>query len=75
MTHKQKVQNRLNTIAQKVNELHKLIREEYPSGYIYFEADGSIHVMSRFIDSSATLSERQAVVIASSPAQYDCGAW
>jgi len=76
MTHKQKIKNRLDTIAKKINELHKLIREEHPSGYVYVEADGSVHAMSRFVDSSATLSERQVVVIASSEtAQYDCGAW
>ena len=70
-----KIQLRLNTLAKKVQELHDILREEfpeYPASFVYFEADGSIHAMARVY----VFGESLYPVIASSPTcNFDCGAW
>lgn len=70
---------RLDEIAQLINELHVLARASFdPKAYIYFESEGSAHLMRAEgpNDAEATCSERQSKIIASSKfCCFDCGAW
>lgn len=74
------VHGRLNTLSRKINELHGMLRDEFPGAYLYFEAGGTIYAMAESVDcneSRLSLANRQAAIIAKSDGltQYDCGAW
>ncbi len=72
---KQELQQRVDTISSLVQELHDRVRTKYPGGFVYFEAEGSLHVMRRFRGHLGG-SERQDDIAVSSPTcSFDCGAW
>ena len=69
-----KIESKLRKIAKVTQELHDLARTEFPKAYVYFEAEGSAHLMDGEDDSEDP--GRQKHIVASSPYfQFDCGAW
>ena len=71
---KRKIKGRLDSLAKKVQELHKLIRSEMPEAYIYFEPESGIHVMERYPEGQEN-SQHPRVVSSTLYCQFDAGAW
>jgi hypothetical protein len=72
---KAKIKYKLNRIAVLIDEARALLREEYPDGYIFFEAEGRIHAMIGKDDYTDMGSRQKSSLTYSNHCNYDCGAW
>lgn len=70
------VQKKLNQLRDIANELNTEAKRRYgPSGSLFYEAEGSFHLMAG--DADAGLAKRQSYIRVSSEGHctMGCGAW
>lgn len=70
---RRRLQDRLATLARKIEEIHVIARLEMPNSYVYFESAGSAHVMSHY--TGETGDHIRAIVASSPHCNFDCGAF
>lgn len=68
---RRKIKTRLARIARETNELHELIRTEFPQGYVFFESAGAVCAMAQY----RPVGGQRDIIETSPLANLDCGAW